>query len=460
MGAEDNSKDTEMAGSTDYLAPSIQSDNRSRDEGDPLDSVDIVSHKSLTVPGAVVFIIGGMAGSGILALPKAVDNLGWVGIVMVGICSFLAAYTGSILGKCWLMLRELYPEYRVGRTGYPYPAVGFRSYNKVGRYAVSLCIDFTQFGVGVVFVLLAAEIIQELLADVGVHVSFCYWMIIIVAVLTPPTWLESPKDMWHIAIAALASTAIACICIVAKIIMARDLVEVYHNPVEIKPALMSLGTIFFAYGNHPVLLSIQHDMKEQDKFSKSVYIAYTLVLCMYLPVAMAGYVVLGSGVDDNVIASLYKVANGPLLYVAQILLTLHLLFEFVIVINPVLQEIEGALKVPQRIGIKRIVIRTLFTCAILFVAETIPKFGNLLSLVGGTTTALLSFFFPVFFYNKLCDSINRQIPLHQRVFHYEIMIVAVLIGIAATYAAVEGIVNPNSFVSPCYVDISAAGGGN
>ncbi|XP_064639243.1 uncharacterized protein LOC135494864 isoform X2 [Lineus longissimus] len=179
--------------------------------------------------------------------------------------------------------------------------------------------------------------------------------------------------------------------------MARDLIEAYHNPVEIKPALMSLGTIFFASGNHPVLLSIKHDMKEQDKFSKSVYIAYTLVLCMYLPVAVAGYVVLGSGVDDNVIASLYKVANGPLLYVAQILLTLHILFEFVIVINPVLQEINGALKVPQKIGIKRIVIRTLFTCAILFVAETIPKFGNLLSLVGGTTTALLSFFFPVFF---------------------------------------------------------------
>jgi amino acid permease len=57
--------------------------------------------------------------------------------------------------------------------------------------------------------------------------------------------------------------------------------------------------------------------------------------------------------------------------------------------------------------IKRIIVRSLFTCAILFVAESIPKFGNLLSLVGGTTTALLSFFFPVYFYNKLCDSMNR-----------------------------------------------------
>jgi hypothetical protein len=38
------------------------------------------------------------------------------------------------------------------------------------------------------------------------------------------------------------------------------------------------------------------------------------------------------------------------------------------------------------------------------------------------------------------------------------MVIAVLIGIAATYAAIEGIVSPNSFVLPCYVDINAAEG--
>jgi vesicular inhibitory amino acid transporter len=68
---------------------------------------------------------------------------------------------------------------------------------------------------------------------------------------------------------------------------------------------------------------------------------------MYVPVAIAGYIIFGSTVDDNVIASLYKIANGPLLYIAQILIACHLLLEFVIVINPVLQEIEGSLKVPH-----------------------------------------------------------------------------------------------------------------
>jgi hypothetical protein len=65
----------EMKDSTDMRRPGIQNAIRGV-EGNDLESLEIVRHKGLTIPGAVVFIIGGMAGSGILALPKAVDNLG------------------------------------------------------------------------------------------------------------------------------------------------------------------------------------------------------------------------------------------------------------------------------------------------------------------------------------------------------------------------------------------------
>ena len=46
----------------------------------------------LTVVGAIFFIIGEMAGSGILALPKAFSNAGWIGIPMLLICCAIAGY--------------------------------------------------------------------------------------------------------------------------------------------------------------------------------------------------------------------------------------------------------------------------------------------------------------------------------------------------------------------------------
>ena len=51
---------------------------------------------------------------------------------------------------------------------------------------------------------------------------------------------------------------------------------------------------------------------------------------------------------------------------------------------------------------KRCVARPLMVLAVLFVAESIPHFGAILSLVGGSTTTLLAYICPSVFYLKLC----------------------------------------------------------
>ena len=68
-------------------------------------------------------------------------------------------------------------------------------------------------------------------------------------------------------------------------------------------------------------------------------------MVMYLPTSAAGYFVYGKSVDDNILKT---VNTSAIKYVVQILITLHLLFGFVIVINPFCQEIESKFGVPQR----------------------------------------------------------------------------------------------------------------
>lgn len=53
--------------------------------------------------------------------------------------------------------------------------------------------------------------------------------------------------------------------------------------------------------------------------------------------------------------------------------------------------------------LKRCGLRTVMMCIMVFVGETIPKFGKILSLVGGSTITLLTFVFPPLFYMVLCD---------------------------------------------------------
>lgn len=63
-------------------------------------------------------------------------------------------------------------------------------------YLVSVCVQLTLFGAGTVYLLLASEIIQELLGATLQYVDNCKWFLAFAALLCIPMWLGSPKDFW------------------------------------------------------------------------------------------------------------------------------------------------------------------------------------------------------------------------------------------------------------------------
>lgn len=62
-----------------------------------------------------------------------------------------------------------------------------------------------------------------------------------------------------------------------------------------------------------------------------------------MPVTVGGYVVYGELVTPNVILSL---GHSSLVRMANVLMAIHLVLAFLIVINPVCQELEEYFKIP------------------------------------------------------------------------------------------------------------------
>lgn len=91
-------------------------------------------------------------------------------------------------------------------------------------------------------------------------------------------------------------------------------------------------------------------------------------------------------------------------------------------------------------GIKRVIIRSLIGLLAIGIAELFPSFGPILSFIGASTVTMMSFILPALFYLKLQES--HLVPLHQKVFHFEIVAVAVMFGCAGIYASVQGFKNP------------------
>ncbi|GFU34581.1 amino acid transporter ANTL2, partial [Nephila pilipes] len=126
-----------------------------------------------------------------------------------------------------------------------------------------------------------------------------------------------------------------------------------------------------------------------------------------MPVAVLGYYVYGDSLLANVLDSVpYSITKS----VISVMLALHMFFAFLLVINAPVQDLEEFLKIPKSFGWKRILLRTTVIAAVIFVAQSVPRFGKVLNLVGGSATSLTSVVFPCLFYYKLSTQQNPNWP--------------------------------------------------
>ena len=388
---------------------------------------------------AALFIVGGIAGAGVLALPRALADTGWTGVVLIIVIGILACTCGVVLSKSWLILRRDFPEYRE-HVRDPYPVIGFRAYGKTGKYIVQICINATLIGYGVVFILLAADNLNNLidlnLTSISTKSEYRVWLVICAVVLLPFTWLPTPKDFWPIALFAMIGTAVALLLIMIKIGVDFDDGVVKTSPVTTSSFFSAFASIVFSYGGTSGSPTIQCDMRRPSQFNSSVVMAYFVIVAMYLPVPILGFLAFGDDTQSNIILNLSS-TSGITKCVAA-LVTSHVLLGFVMNNNPVYQQLEEWLNVPKdRVTLKSCVVRSFLMLFILGLAQAIPNFGLFLNLLGSSTTTLLTFVFPCLFYLKL----EPKTSLHMKVFLYEIIVVAMLASVTSTYFSIKDIIH-------------------
>ncbi|KAI6189674.1 Aa-trans domain-containing protein [Aphelenchoides bicaudatus] len=416
-----------------------------------------------------LFVVGDLAGGGLVALPTAMIQSGfWFGLVGIFIMTFVAGYTSYALGKSWMILLKRWPEYR-SHTRKPYPEIAFRAMGPRLKLIVSICIDITQFGVGVVYLLLSAKNIRDFVETFfHKNFSYCYVILIVAVALLPVMFLKSPQDFWAAVVLAMFTTTLAVILIIVSASMD------YHacNPHKEMPNFnvvnyfLALGTLIFSYGGHAAFPTIQHDMKRPGDFTKSTVLAFLVTGIFYVPVCTISYMTYGDSLRDSIINSLQV---EWIQRAVNMLITIHCILTLTIVLNPLNQEIEEVFKVPQEFCLKRVIVRVSMMIAVVFAAESVPTFGPLLDLVGGSTLTLTSIVFPCVFWLYLAandrKSDQKGSEGYQKAAVREIwdttdnvtlgicifiIVFGAIGGAAATFSAINGL-STTHFVMPCYL---------
>jgi amino acid permease len=143
-------------------------------------------------------------------------------------------------------------------------------------------------------------------------------------------------------------------------------------------------------------------MKDRSQFPTALNMAWTMILLLYLPVAVVGYYVYGDAVYSPVLCSLPR--EGWVQMWAKALVTLHVLLTYPVLITLFLTELERLLEIQPGIELylaKRTCLRVLAVAATAGVAVGVPYFDVMMSLIGALCIVATTFVMPAAFYLKI-----------------------------------------------------------
>ncbi|XP_059055762.1 proton-coupled amino acid transporter 2-like [Achroia grisella] len=341
----------------------------------------------------------------VIALPKSVISCGIYGLPLV-VCVFgLQLYTAVLLGKCWILAQEIAPNIsKMDRL--PYAAVAELTFGVPARRIVTFLIDAAVFGAGVPNFILASQSMQLFWWKISggeVSITYCVWMLIIALLLCPVMWLGSPKDMKPLAMTSVLIVTTVAVSIWSCILhddvsppSTGRLLDYQPNPEEF---FIAYGIIAFQFDIHPLLLTIQVDMKDGRKINTAVMGGFAITITMFTVTTALAAHRYGNHVTSNILQGM---PSSITLYVVALLVTIQLCLSSAVGNSALFQHIEELLKIPRDFSLQRCLLRSGIVGLAVFLGESVPRFDLVMGLVGSTLTGPLMFVFPPLFFLKLC----------------------------------------------------------
>jgi len=357
--------------------------------------------------GALMHIVKGNIGTGLLGLPLAISHAGvWVGPLGLLAMGLICIYCMHLLIKC---ARVLCYRYKVPTLDYAgVAAYAFKNNNsndslsRLAASCVNMFLLITQLGFCCVyFVFMAANIKQ--VAGL-VWPTFENWnnadRFLIVVLFLPVMILCLIRKMEYLApfsAVANAATVVSLVIMFSYLLDSTPSPETYPAFAGFKNLPAYFGIIVFAFEGIGVVLPLENSLKNPANFPFVLNIGMTSVVSLYVVFSMTGYLKFGEQIEDSLTLNL---PNTPIYQSVKILYSFVIFVSYAIqmyvpvqVLNPTARRVFGKLfraGPTQAEYITRLLL-ILFTCA---VAALVPDLGDIISLIGSLAGSMLALVIP------------------------------------------------------------------
>ncbi|XP_052184723.1 amino acid transporter AVT1I-like [Diospyros lotus] len=365
--------------------------------------------------------INALSGVGILSIPYALSQGGWLSLILLFLVAILCYYTGLLLCRC--MDADTHIQ--------TYPDIGGLAYGAKGRTLVSTFMYLELFLVAVEFLILEGDNLNKLFPDTGFHIGGHKvggkqgFVLLTALAILPTVWLKSLALLAYLS----AGGVLASLVLVGSVawVGAAEGVGFHEKGVIWKwtglPTAISLYT--FCYSGHAVFPTLCNSMKERSQFSQVLYVCFILSTINYGSMAVLGYLMYGQNLMSQVTLNLPvdNLSSKIAIYTTLI----NPITKYAIMVSPIATAIEETFPL-QNSRLISLLIRTALVISTVVVALTVPFFGYVMEFIGSFLSVSVSFLFPCLCYLKIYKS--------YRSFGAELMLIGAIIVMGASVAVI------------------------
>ncbi|XP_012236040.1 proton-coupled amino acid transporter-like protein CG1139 [Linepithema humile] len=414
-------------------------------------SYRVVEHPT-TDAETLLHLLKGSLGTGILAMPKAFYNAGYiVGLVATIIIGLLCTYCMRILVRSEY---ELCKRNRVPSMTYPVTAqsallegpVFLRRFSKSSIHIINIFLLVYQMGTCCVYLVFISRNLQLGLSSF-VKLELEIYMVIL---LLPLIFVNYIKNLKYLAPCSTIANAImfAGFAIILYYIFREPLT--FNDRVtvgEVKNFPLFFGTVLFALESIGVVMPLENEMKTPRSFMKPcgvLNIAMGVIVVLYAVLGFFGYIRYGSKIAGSITLNLPT--HEDLGIAVQILLAIAIFFthpiQCYVAIDILWNGYISTLLEKYRYKLLwEYVVRTAIILITFGLAITIPELDLFISLFGALCLSALGLAFPAII--QLCAFWKVMGPTEKKIMIAKntcLILIGALGLIVGTYTSLRDII--------------------
>ncbi|KAH0453240.1 hypothetical protein IEQ34_017564 [Dendrobium chrysotoxum] len=376
-------------------------------------------------------VTNALSGVGVLSIPYALSEGGWISLVLFFVVAVVCFYTGLLIQRCM----DADPHIR------SYSDIGEFAFGYKGRIIVGIFMYIELYLVAVSFLILEGDNLDNLFPNLEFQFlsqtikGKQLFLLISALIVLPTTWLRNLDGLAYISAGGVVASVIL-MCSLLWIGVTETGFQLQGRVLNLSGLPTALGLFFVCFTSHAVFPTIHASMREKIKFSKVLVISFALCTFNYGTMAVLGYLMYGDDLKSQVTLNLPagKIGSKIAIYTTLI----NPFAKYALTITPIALSIEEWLAFHLKRSYS-ILVRTLLLLSTVLMALSIPFFGYLMAFIGSFLSIMVSVLFPCVFYIKIYRASSRRNQFEMVVI-VGVMVTGVLISVVGTYSSLVQII--------------------